>query len=273
MANIKFTTVTDEVRAAGTPANGEYVWASDTKNFYRGDGSTLGGILIGPGTVTAAAKTVLDDATVADMVNTLGGATSTGSGGLVRTTSPTLVTPALGTPASGTLTNCTGLPVAGITASTETALGVGSIQLGHATDTTIARSSAGVVTIEAQTVATDTNTLTLTNKTLGATTLNGTLNGGGQEVGRTLKRVVADVSGALTVAAHSGCVLVTADDITIPTTAGFNATIIAGGAHAVSFNSTVSADMAAGDIMQVVVESATVIHATLTAAASKVAFT
>ena len=43
--------------------------------------------------------------------------TSTGSGSVVLSTSPTitsatLVTPALGTPASGTLTNCTGLPVA-----------------------------------------------------------------------------------------------------------------------------------------------------------------
>lgn len=55
---------------------------------------------------------------------------------------------ALGTPASGTLTNCTGLPVAGITASTSTALGVGSIELGHASDTTLARVSAGVVSVE-----------------------------------------------------------------------------------------------------------------------------
>lgn len=39
----------------------------------------------------------------------------TGSGAAVFATSPTLVTPALGTPASGTLTNCTGLPVGGIT--------------------------------------------------------------------------------------------------------------------------------------------------------------
>ena len=39
----------------------------------------------------------------------------TGSGALVFATSPTLVTPALGTPSSGTLTNCTGLPVGGIT--------------------------------------------------------------------------------------------------------------------------------------------------------------
>lgn len=64
--------------------------------------------------ITAAAQTVLDDATVSAMVDTLGGASATGSGGLVRATSPTLVTPALGTPASGTLTNCTGLPVAGL---------------------------------------------------------------------------------------------------------------------------------------------------------------
>ena len=38
----------------------------------------------------------------------------TGSGALVFANSPTLVSPALGTPASGTLTNCTGLPMAGL---------------------------------------------------------------------------------------------------------------------------------------------------------------
>lgn len=38
--------------------------------------------------------------------------TSTGSGNVVLSTSPTLVTPILGTPTSGTLTNCTGLPIA-----------------------------------------------------------------------------------------------------------------------------------------------------------------
>jgi hypothetical protein len=52
-------------------------------------------------TITAAARTVLDDTTVAAMVDTLGGASSTGSGGLARETSPAFVTPALGTPASG----------------------------------------------------------------------------------------------------------------------------------------------------------------------------
>jgi hypothetical protein len=37
--------------------------------------------------------------------------TSTGTGNVVLSTSPTLVTPALGTPSSGTLTSCTGLPI------------------------------------------------------------------------------------------------------------------------------------------------------------------
>jgi hypothetical protein len=37
--------------------------------------------------------------------------TSTGSGNVVLSTSPTLVTPVLGTPASGTMTNVTGLPL------------------------------------------------------------------------------------------------------------------------------------------------------------------
>jgi len=73
---------------------------------------------------------------------------------------------ALGTPSSATLTNATGLPVSGITASTSTAIGVGSIELGHATDTTIARASAGVVTIEGVNVVTTSSTDTLTNKTL-----------------------------------------------------------------------------------------------------------
>jgi hypothetical protein len=73
---------------------------------------------------------------------------------------------ALGTPASGTLTNATGLPVSGITASTSTALGVGSVELGHATDTTLARSSAGVITVEGVVVPTISSTNTFTNKTL-----------------------------------------------------------------------------------------------------------
>ena len=101
-----------------------------------------------------------------------------GTGVLAFTTSPSFTTPALGTPSalvltnatgtpsSITLTNGTGLPVSGITASTSAAIGVGTIELGHATDTTISRASAGLVAIEGVNVVTETATQTLTNKTL-----------------------------------------------------------------------------------------------------------
>ncbi len=65
---------------------------------------------------------------------------------------------ALGTPSSGTLTNATGLPVAGIAASTSTALGVGSLELGHASDTTLARVSAGLMSVEGATLLSNTAT-------------------------------------------------------------------------------------------------------------------
>jgi len=87
-----------------------------------------------------------------------------------------LTTPNIGTPSAGTLTNCTGLPIAGLVASTSTAIGVGSVELGHASDTTISRVSAGVVAVEGVTILTETSTNTLTNKTIDASsnTITGT---------------------------------------------------------------------------------------------------
>jgi hypothetical protein len=60
-------------------------------------------------------------------------------------TSPTLTTPALGTPASGTLTNCTGLPTAGIVSSAVT---YAKIQNVSATDKVLGRSTAGAGVVE-----------------------------------------------------------------------------------------------------------------------------
>lgn len=102
--------------------------------------------------------------------------------------------------------------------------------------------------------------------------LGGNLDGQGNEVANYTNAVVTSVSGALTTAAHSGNVIKTSGNVTVPTTAGFTCTIIAGGAHTVTFNATTSAAMATGDVMTVVVESSTVIHAVLTAAADKVSF-
>lgn len=57
--------------------------------------------------VTAAARTVLDDATVAAMVDTLGGAAATGTGALVRKTSAALVTPDIGAATATTVNKVT----------------------------------------------------------------------------------------------------------------------------------------------------------------------
>ena len=86
---------------------------------------------------------------------------TTGSGSVVRATSPTLVTPALGTPASGVGTNLTGIPAAAILAGSlgagayviSTSLQAATVELGHATDTTLARVSAGVISVEGNSVA------------------------------------------------------------------------------------------------------------------------
>ncbi len=76
----------------------------------------------------------------------------------------TLTTPDIGTPSAGVLTNATGLPITGITDSTSEALGVGSLELGHASDTTLARSAAGVLAVEGVVIPSISSTSTLTNK-------------------------------------------------------------------------------------------------------------
>jgi hypothetical protein len=88
--------------------------ANDVPNFTAADKYWYGGTggVTTEGDITAAARTVLDDASVGAMVDTLGGAPSTGTGGLVRATSPTLVTPVLGTPQSGDISACTGTAAA-----------------------------------------------------------------------------------------------------------------------------------------------------------------
>jgi hypothetical protein len=181
---------------AVTPADTDELYVNDGGVSKRLAYGTLKAAFEPASGITAAARTVLDDATVGAMVETLGGAATTGTGGLVRATNPTLA----------------------------------------------------------------------------GATLSGAIDGDGQEIARNLTRVITSVTGNLTVGDHSGCVLKTSGNVVVPTTAGFHAVIVAGGAHTVSFNGTASAAMAEGDVMTVVVESATVIHAGLAAAADKVAF-
>lgn len=149
----------------------------------RSTSTTAYGLIAAGTTATGAHQTLAAGATTEILVG--GGASAlpvwtaaTGSGAPVRATSPTLTTPNLGTPSAVTLTNGTGLPVSGITSSTSTTLGVGSLELGHASDTTLSRSAAGTLAVEGVDVLTTSNTKTVTNKTIaaGSNTITGIAN-------------------------------------------------------------------------------------------------
>lgn len=68
---------------------------------------SAGGITVGTTAITSGTATRLLYETSGNVVGEISGATSDG-------TTLTMVAPVLGTPASGTLTNCTGLPAAGV---------------------------------------------------------------------------------------------------------------------------------------------------------------
>jgi hypothetical protein len=86
------------------------------KNLNLAGNAVIGGTLDVTGVATFTAQPVLSSLTASRAVFTdaskgLVSNTITGTGNVVMSTSPTLVTPILGTPTSATLTNATGLPI------------------------------------------------------------------------------------------------------------------------------------------------------------------
>jgi len=121
--------------ASATTYNGLTITANGTNTLNITAGKTLvvqDNVTITGPLGTGAYATISNYATTAGKLSQFGSTSSaelagvlsdeSGTGVVAYTTDPTFTNPRLGTPYSGTLTNCTGLPITGITASTSAQL-------------------------------------------------------------------------------------------------------------------------------------------------------
>ena len=158
----------------------------------------------------------------------------------------TFVAPALGTPASGVMTNVTGVPAAAILAGSfgagayviSTSLQAATIELGHATDTTLSRVSAGVVAIEGVNITDISSAQTLTNKTLTSPVINTPDINGGTADALTSLGIRSTGTGAFDmIIANAENLTVAAKTLTIQL-GNADRTLILGASHSVSGTNT-----------------------------------
>ena len=155
---VRFDSTTGKVIQAGATAT-----IDDSGNFASVGTVNTHTIPGGTGTFALTSNTLGDfgATTSAQLAGTI--SDETGSGALVFGTSPALTTPNIGTPSAGTLTNCTGLPTAGMVDEAVT-----NGKLAHMAQQTIKGRAAGAGTGDA-TDLTLLQALTLLNTPLGVT--------------------------------------------------------------------------------------------------------
>lgn len=158
-----------KVKSTGIEVNGSAIFDGSTSGT-----TTLQSAATASGTLTlpAATDTLIGKATTDTLtnktydtagtgnsfsINGLAATANTGTGAVVRATSPSLTTPALGTPSSGTLTNCTGLPTAGLVNNAVTLAKMQQVSTG----TFLGRTTAGTGDVESLTATQATALLNL----------------------------------------------------------------------------------------------------------------
>lgn len=193
--------------------------AADALPYFTGSGTAA------TTTLTSAARSILDDATVADIRATIGAqpldAELTALAGLTSSADALPYFTGSGTASTTTLTSAARSILDDTSVGAiRTTLGVGTgdspqfteINVGDAADTTITRVSGGTIAVEGKTIATSDNTLTLTNKTFTDSTT--TFQDDGDNT-KTMRFQLSGISTAttrtLTVPNNNGTIALTSD--------------------------------------------------------------